>query len=161
MSKHRRTPHVLLAAGLLGGLAAAPPAQAAGGPPPVPLRIATYNIHAGSGMDNVFDLDRQEAALRALHADVIGLQEVDVHWDARSQNRDLAEELADRLGMHVSFAPIYSLDPVEEEGRAASTGSRSCPGIRSAAPSTTRSPACRRRTRTRSLRPRPASGRSS
>lgn len=85
-------------------------------------------------MDNVFDLDRQEAALRALHADVIGLQEVDVHWDARSQNRDLAEELADRLGMHVSFAPIYSLDPAEEERRAASTGWRSCPGIRSAAP---------------------------
>ncbi|MFF1731613.1 endonuclease/exonuclease/phosphatase family protein [Streptomyces sp. NPDC058247] len=116
MSKHRRTPHVLLAAGLLGGLAAAPPAQAAGGPPPVPLRIATYNIHAGSGMDNVFDLDRQEEALRALHADVIGLQEVDVHWDARSEGRDLAKELASRLGMHVSFAPIYSLDPVEAGG---------------------------------------------
>ncbi|MEU6847554.1 endonuclease/exonuclease/phosphatase family protein [Streptomyces sp. NPDC046716] len=82
------------------------------GPPPVPLRIATYNIHAGAGADNVFDLDRQAAALRALHADVIGLQEVDVHWGARSQDLDVAGELARRLGMRVSFAPIYSLDPV-------------------------------------------------
>lgn len=89
------------------------PAVAAGqhGPPPVPLRVATYNIHAGAGADNVFDLDRQASALRALHADVIGLQEVDVHWGTRSQDLDVARELAERLGMRVSFAPIYSLDP--------------------------------------------------
>ncbi|MET7644846.1 endonuclease/exonuclease/phosphatase family protein [Streptomyces sp. NPDC005426] len=113
MSLRRRTVEVLLAAGLLG-TALAPPAAAAGHGPGqlVPLRVATYNIHAGAGMDNVFDLDRQVAELRSLDADVIGLQEVDVHWGDRSQGRDLAAELAERLGMRVSFAPIYSLDPV-------------------------------------------------
>ncbi|MGW1179690.1 endonuclease/exonuclease/phosphatase family protein [Streptomyces drozdowiczii] len=113
MSLRRRTVEVLVAAGLLGA-ALAPPASAAGhGPgPSVPLRVATYNIHAGAGMDNVFDLDRQAAALRALDADVIGLQEVDVRWGDRSEWRDLAAELGRRLRMHVSFAPIYSLDPV-------------------------------------------------
>ncbi|MFE6764443.1 endonuclease/exonuclease/phosphatase family protein [Streptomyces sp. NPDC057689] len=113
MSLRRRTVEVLVAAGLLGA-ALAPPATAAGhGPgPSVPLRVATYNIHAGAGMDNVFDLDRQVAALRALDADVIGLQEVDVRWGDRSEWRDLAAELGRRLRMHVSFAPIYSLDPV-------------------------------------------------
>ncbi|MEU5820640.1 MULTISPECIES: endonuclease/exonuclease/phosphatase family protein [Streptomyces] len=117
MSLRRRTVEVLVAAGLLGA-ALAPPATAAGhGPgPSVPLRVATYNIHAGAGMDNVFDLDRQAAALRALDADVIGLQEVDVRWGDRSEWRDLAAELGRRLRMHVSFAPIYSLDPVEEGG---------------------------------------------
>ncbi|MGW2654290.1 endonuclease/exonuclease/phosphatase family protein [Streptomyces sp. NPDC001478] len=117
MSLRRRTVEVLVAAGLLGA-ALAPPASAAGDGPgrSVPLRVATYNIHAGAGMDNVFDLDRQVAALRALDADVIGLQEVDVHWGDRSGNRDLAAELAERLGMHVSFAPIYSFDPVVEGG---------------------------------------------
>ncbi|MET9360068.1 endonuclease/exonuclease/phosphatase family protein [Streptomyces sp. NPDC006632] len=117
-----------LATALLG-LAFAPAAQAAPNAPSpgnassaasapyrVPLRVATYNIHAGAGMDDVFDLDRQAAALRALHADVIGLEEVDVHWGARSQNRDVATELAARLGMHVSFAPIYSLDPAQPGG---------------------------------------------
>lgn len=112
MSLRRRTVEVLLVAGLLGA-ALAPPATAAGHgrERPVSLRVATYNIHAGAGMDNVFDLDRQVAELRSLDADVIGLQEVDVHWGDRSQWRDLAAELAQRLGMRVSFAPVYSFDP--------------------------------------------------
>ncbi|MFJ9679799.1 endonuclease/exonuclease/phosphatase family protein [Streptomyces sp. NPDC101194] len=111
MSLRRRTVEVLIAAGLLG-TALAPPASAAGQEHTVPLRVATYNIHAGAGMDNVFDLDRQTAELRSLDADVIGLQEVDAHWGTRSEWRDLAGELAERLHMRVSFAPIYSLDPV-------------------------------------------------
>ena len=95
---------------------AAPAASAADRGPAVPVRIATYNIHAGTGSDGVFDLDRQAAALRALDTDVIGLQEVDVHWGARSHDLDVAGELARRLHMRVSFAPIYSLDPVTAQG---------------------------------------------
>ncbi|MDQ0376111.1 endonuclease/exonuclease/phosphatase family metal-dependent hydrolase [Amycolatopsis thermophila] len=86
----------------------APPAAAA---PPARLIVAGYNIHAGAGEDGVFDLTRTANALRELHADVVGLQEVDVHWDARSEYRDEAGELARALGMHVFFAPIYDLDP--------------------------------------------------
>ncbi|MFD7063151.1 endonuclease/exonuclease/phosphatase family protein [Streptomyces sp. NPDC059906] len=115
MSLRARTFTQLSVAGALLALAVtvtAPPASAADRGHSVPLRIATYNIHAGAGSDGVFDLDRQTAALRALDADVIGLQEVDVHWGARSRGLDVAGELARRLGMRVSFAPIYSLDPV-------------------------------------------------
>ncbi|GAA2957234.1 MULTISPECIES: endonuclease/exonuclease/phosphatase family protein [Streptomycetaceae] len=111
MSLRRRTVGVLIAAGL-AVTALAPPAGATDRGRTVPLRVVTYNIHAGAGADGVFDLDRQTADLRALDADVIGLQEVDVHWGARSEWRDLAGELAERLGMRVSFAPVYSLDPV-------------------------------------------------
>ncbi|WP_432882186.1 glycoside hydrolase family 3 N-terminal domain-containing protein [Kribbella sp. CA-245084] len=75
------------------------------------LTVASYNIHAGAGEDNVFDLDRTAQALKALDADVIGLQEVDVHWDVRSQWLDTLAELAAKLGMHLAFAPIYDLDP--------------------------------------------------
>ncbi|MFF5536487.1 endonuclease/exonuclease/phosphatase family protein [Streptomyces cinerochromogenes] len=82
----------------------------------VPLRVATYNIHAGAGEDNVFDLDRTAAAIRALDADVIGLQEVDVHWGARSDFADEARELAVRLRMRVFFAPIYDLPPATADG---------------------------------------------
>jgi endonuclease/exonuclease/phosphatase family metal-dependent hydrolase len=77
------------------------------------VRVATYNIHAGAGSDQVFDLDRTAAALDALDADVIGLQEVDVHWSERSEWRDLVAELGRRLHMRAVFGPIYSLDPVE------------------------------------------------
>ncbi|MFF8614611.1 endonuclease/exonuclease/phosphatase family protein [Streptomyces sp. NPDC015350] len=116
MSLRRRTVEVLVAAGLSGAVLAplAPPASAAeitGRGPSVPLRVVTYNIHAGADADNVFDPARQAAELRALDADVIGLQEVDSHWGTRSEWRDLATELAERLDMRVSFAPIYSLDP--------------------------------------------------
>lgn len=111
MYVRRRTVGMLIAAGL-SFIPLAQPAGAAEAGHAVPLRVATYNIHAGAGMDEVFDLDRQTEQLRALDADVIGLQEVDAHWGARSEWRDLAGELARRLHMRVSFAPIYSLDPV-------------------------------------------------
>ncbi|MET8880959.1 endonuclease/exonuclease/phosphatase family protein [Streptomyces rubiginosohelvolus] len=139
MSLRRRSPRVpqlLLSASLLGALLAPSAAAASAHRSPsgepggtggtggrgLPLRVATYNIHAGAGMDGVFDLDRQTAELRSLQADVIGLQEVDRHWGSRSEWRDLAGELARRLRMHVSFAPIYSLDPAEPGGPRAEYG---------------------------------------
>lgn len=82
--------------------------------PPIPLRVTTYNVHAGAGEDNVFDLHRTAEALRLLDADVIGLQEVDLHWGARSDFVDEAGVLAELLGMRVFFAPIYDLDPATE-----------------------------------------------
>lgn len=116
-----RTAAVLTAVVLAAVLpATAAPATAAGAPrthaPVVPLRVATYNIHAGAGQDQVFDLDRTAAALRDLHADVIGLQEVDVHWGARSEFADEARALAEQLDMRVFFAPIYDLDPAVQGG---------------------------------------------
>jgi endonuclease/exonuclease/phosphatase family metal-dependent hydrolase len=86
-------------------------ASAQVGPPAATLRVASYNIHAGAGQDNVFNLDRTAAEISVLNADVVGLQEVDVHWDARSQWRDTLQELGARLHMRVAFAPIYDLDP--------------------------------------------------
>jgi beta-glucosidase-like glycosyl hydrolase/endonuclease/exonuclease/phosphatase family metal-dependent hydrolase len=75
------------------------------------LTVASYNIHAGAGEDNVFDLDRTAQAIKALDADIVGLQEVDVHWGDRSQWLDTIAELAAKLGMYPAFAPIYDLDP--------------------------------------------------
>jgi endonuclease/exonuclease/phosphatase family metal-dependent hydrolase len=79
--------------------------------PAVAARVATFNIHAGAGADSVYDLDRTAAAIRALDADVVGLQEADVHWGARSHWQDTVAELGRRLGMRTAFAPIYDLDP--------------------------------------------------
>lgn len=113
---HRRA---LLGAALAAALVPLPlatPASASETPgsaaPPVALRVATYNIHAGAGEDNVFDLARTAEAIRALNADVVGLQEVDVHWGDRSDFVDEAQELAERLGMQAFFAPIYDFDPL-------------------------------------------------
>ncbi|MGW3498918.1 endonuclease/exonuclease/phosphatase family protein [Streptomyces sp. NPDC001020] len=112
---HRTLAAAVLAAAVTLGVASpgsASARQSAGqAPPPVPLRVATYNIHAGAGEDNVFDLDRTARAIEDLHADVIGLQEVDVNWGDRSGFTDEARALAQRLGMRVFFAPIYDLPP--------------------------------------------------
>ena len=98
---------------LLAGTALTAPAVASEEPPAldVPLRVATYNIHAGAGADGQFDLARTASAIRDLDADVVGLQEVDVHWGSRSEWLDTASALAESLDMRVFFAPIYSLDP--------------------------------------------------
>ena len=114
-----------LGAGLV--LAALVPATAdspgPGHPPPaMEIRVASYNIAAGRDADGTFDIGSTAAAIEDLGAEVIALQEVDVHWGERSLNLDLAEDLADALDMHVGFAPIYSNDPVEEGGPRAEFG---------------------------------------
>jgi endonuclease/exonuclease/phosphatase family metal-dependent hydrolase len=86
-------------------------AWAAGPPPPVALRVMSYNIHAGTGQDNVFDLERQAAVIEAHRPDVVALQEVDIHWSPRSAYADEASWLAGRLRMRVFFGPIYTLPP--------------------------------------------------
>ena len=107
---------VLLGLALVGITAAATSgagrASAAGPQQPAKLRVATYNIHAGAGEDDVFDLNRTAAALQQTGAGVIGLQEVDVHWADRSDFVDEAQLLAGRLDMHVYFAPIYDEPPL-------------------------------------------------
>jgi len=70
--------------------------------------VVTYNIEYGAR-----SIDSVAATLRALKPDVAALQEVDVHWAARSAFADQATALAERLGMRVAFAPIYSLPGAE------------------------------------------------
>lgn len=77
---------------------------AAAQPPDVPLRVMTFNIHAGHG-----DLARTADVIRAAEADVVALQEVDVHWGERSRFQDQAAALSVATGMDVRFGPIYRL----------------------------------------------------
>jgi len=83
-----------------------------GAPPPRPLRVATFNIHHGVGLDNVLDLERIAATVESTGVEVVGLQEVDVHFGARSDFVDQANWLADRLGMYVVFGANLNLDPL-------------------------------------------------
>jgi endonuclease/exonuclease/phosphatase family metal-dependent hydrolase len=78
----------------------------------VSLRVLSFNMHTGIGGDGRLDLARTAATIREAQADVVALQEVDVHWDSRSDFRDQARELAGTLRMRVFFAPIYDLAPL-------------------------------------------------
>lgn len=76
--------------------------------PPV-LRVATYNIRHGRGMDDRVELERTARALRMLDADIIALQEVDARVN-RSGNVDQAEMLAGLLGMRHAFGAFMDYD---------------------------------------------------
>ncbi len=85
----------LLLCGVAGALAAV-----AG--TPVTLRVMSYNIHHGEGLDQKLDLDRIAKLITDQRADIVGLQEVDRGCE-RTQKRDLPAELARLTGLTVHF----------------------------------------------------------
>lgn len=83
----------------------APPAPAAAAPAQAThtLRVMTYNIHIGRGLDGKFDLERIAKVIKACEVDLVALQEVDVRTQ-RVGGVDQAAELARLTGMEVHFA---------------------------------------------------------
>jgi endonuclease/exonuclease/phosphatase family metal-dependent hydrolase len=77
------------------------------------MRVATFNIHHGDGQDGVPDLERTARTLAATGGDLIGLQEVDRHFSARSGWVDQAAWLGERLDMQVVFGANLDLSPTE------------------------------------------------
>lgn len=73
------------------------------------LRILTYNIRNGRGMDNRRDLDRTAAVIRDLKPDVVALQEID-SVTARSEGKFVAAVLAEKCGMHYAFSKAIDFD---------------------------------------------------
>src|SRR5690606_16250040 len=66
------------------------------------IRVVSYNIRHGRGMDDSLDLSRSAAVLASLRPDIVGLQEVDDRVE-RSGNVDEAAELGEQLGMEHVF----------------------------------------------------------
>jgi endonuclease/exonuclease/phosphatase family metal-dependent hydrolase len=73
---------------------------------PMTLRVMTYNIHHGEGLDGKVDLLRVAELIRDEKADIVALQEVD-RGVARTAKRDLPAELAALTGMTAVFANNY------------------------------------------------------
>ncbi len=66
------------------------------------LRVMTYNIRWGRGIDGDFSLERIAAVIREADADLVGLQEVE-RGSPRSRFRDAPRVLARHLGMEAIF----------------------------------------------------------
>jgi endonuclease/exonuclease/phosphatase family metal-dependent hydrolase len=77
-------------------------------PPLPPLRIMTFNIHHGEGMDGRLDLERIAKVITDAKADIVGLQEVDRGVE-RTRRRDILKELADLTGMRFAFGKNIDL----------------------------------------------------
>ena len=72
------------------------------------LRLLTYNIHAGIGVDQKFDLERIAAVIKEVEPQVVALQEVDKETK-RSRGIDIAKELSRLTGMKHVFGPAISI----------------------------------------------------
>ncbi|MBR5483986.1 MAG: endonuclease/exonuclease/phosphatase family protein [Alistipes sp.] len=68
------------------------------------MRIMSYNIRIGIGMDNNTDLQRAADVIKRVNPDFVGLQEVDSVAE-RSGWVDQAKALGEMTGMHYIFAP--------------------------------------------------------
>lgn len=76
------------------------------------MRIATYNIQYGVGLDGRFDLDRIVAVIGDV--DIVGLQEVEVGWD-RSGNHDIPALLAQKMpDYYLAWGP--TIDVLKRQG---------------------------------------------
>lgn len=76
---------------------------------PIPIRVASYNIRHGVGIDNQLNLNRSVGTLRAINADFAGLQEVD-HTAKRSLSVDQAKFLGNELNMRAAFGAFMPFD---------------------------------------------------
>src|SRR5678815_5748514 len=68
------------------------------------VRVMTYNIHVGVGIDKKLDLQRIADVINAAKPDLVGLQEVD-RGVKRTEGKDEIAELAKLTRMDFSFAP--------------------------------------------------------
>src|SRR3989442_4252675 len=70
---------------------------------PKTIRVMTYNIHVGVGMDKKLDLARIASVINKQHPDLVGLQEVDRGVE-RTQRIDEIAEIARMTKMDYAFA---------------------------------------------------------
>jgi endonuclease/exonuclease/phosphatase family metal-dependent hydrolase len=90
---------------VLGGVRRHAPAGASAPPAdPARVRVVQWNIEHGNGYADVERALLTHPALAP--ADVLTLDEVDLGC-ARSGNRDVAGDLAARLGFHAAWAPLF------------------------------------------------------
>lgn len=68
------------------------------------LRIMSYNIHHGVGMDEKADYDRLAKTIKRMDPDIVALQEVD-SVTLRSRGADILQELSENVLMHRIFVP--------------------------------------------------------
>jgi endonuclease/exonuclease/phosphatase family metal-dependent hydrolase len=75
----------------------------------VRLRVLSYNIHHGEGVDGKLDLERVAGVIRAVEADIVALQEVDQRV-RRSRGVDQPAELGWLSGMRAVFGQNIPLE---------------------------------------------------
>ena len=90
------------------------------------IRVATWNVRAAIGPGEPFPagwwryvtderFERIVSTIRALDADVVGLQEVGF-YDVHGEIHDQPLELGERTSMHVRYAAVHAYTLIEPDG---------------------------------------------
>jgi endonuclease/exonuclease/phosphatase family metal-dependent hydrolase len=112
MQTRRTVLAILLTLPLLTGAANEPAKPQAAKPErdPRTLRVMTYNIHIGKGIDGKADLARIANVIKEADADVVALQEVDVRTRRSGTDLHQLEELVKLTGLHGRFGKARDFD---------------------------------------------------
>ena len=70
-------------------------------PGQITLRVMTFNIHHGEGVDSVYEIERIAQFIREHQAELIGCQEVDNGYSERSRYEDQPQILKDKLNFQI------------------------------------------------------------
>ena len=73
------------------------------------VRIMSYNIRNGKGMDEVTNLERTAQVILKNNPDILALQEIDSVTN-RSKRVDVLKELAQKVSMNHVYAPAIEFD---------------------------------------------------
>ena len=73
------------------------------------LRLMSYNIRNGRGMDEAMDLNRVAEAIRKAKPDVVAVQEVD-SMTGRSGRVDVLRRLGEQTSLYSTYAPAIEFD---------------------------------------------------
>lgn len=67
------------------------------------VKVMTYNVHAGIGIDGVYNLQRIADVIRNSGAEVVSLNEIHKNYEATTNYDDQVAWLASELGMYSAF----------------------------------------------------------
>ncbi|QMT17719.1 endonuclease/exonuclease/phosphatase family protein [Planococcus maritimus] len=79
------------------------------------VKVISFNIAHGMGMDGQVDLERTAQVIEASGATIVALQEVDRYFSARSFYMDQVEWLSERLGMYAAYGANLNQEPYDPE----------------------------------------------
>jgi endonuclease/exonuclease/phosphatase family metal-dependent hydrolase len=83
--------------------------------PLVSVKVMSFNIASGLGMNGVVDLEKTAGIIEDSCAEIIALQEVDCSFSERSAFVDQVEWLSERLSMQAVFGANLDLAPLEAD----------------------------------------------
>ena len=69
------------------------------------LRVMTFNIRHGEGVDSVYEIERIAQFIQEHQAELIGCQEVDNGYSERSRYEDQPQILKDKLNFQIFYGP--------------------------------------------------------